>query len=600
MNTLSFKDLQLSEPVMKALASVGYEQPSPIQAQSIPPLLAGRDILGIAQTGTGKTAAFALPLLCNIDPTAQKPQAIVLTPTRELAIQVAEAFQKYASFIKGFHVLPIYGGQDMRVQLRALSRPVHVVVGTPGRVMDHLRKGSLDLKDLKTVVLDEADEMLRMGFIDDVQWILEHTPKERQVALFSATMPKPIQKVTEQYLKNPVEIRITPESKTVDRIDQRYMMVQQNRKLDAITRLMEVEEFDAAIIFVRTKTATQELAEKLEARGYSAAALNGDMNQTQREKAVNSLKNGKLDIVVATDIAARGLDVERITHVINYDIPYDSESYVHRIGRTGRAGREGKAIIIVTPREQRLLRTIEQQIKAPIAEYKLPSAEEVSASRIAAFKTELIATIATVSGRPEQKALQDLVVDLHENHGLEPLDIATTLAWMAQQENPLFVVGGIDDFVVDPSKARRERPNEGRSREQGRDQGRQREDRPRRDRAPTPGAITYRLAVGRSDGAGPGDIVGAIANEAGIDSANIGSIRIADTFSTIELPATISADMLAKIRKIRVRNRELEIREWSDTPPPRREGGSRDDKGGYKGKNPGARSGPRTPREPRS
>ena len=592
MNTLSFKDLQLSEPVMKALASVGYEQPSPIQAQSIPPLLAGRDILGIAQTGTGKTAAFALPLLCNIDPASHKPQAIVLTPTRELAIQVAEAFQKYASFIKGFHVLPIYGGQDMRVQLRALSRPVHVVVGTPGRVMDHLRKGSLDLKDLKTVVLDEADEMLRMGFIDDVQWILEHTPKERQVALFSATMPKPIQKVTEQYLKNPVEIRITPESKTVERIEQLYMMVQQNRKLDAITRLMEVEDFDAAIIFVRTKTATQELADKLEARGYSAAALNGDMNQTQREKAVNSLKNGKLDIVVATDIAARGLDVERITHVINYDIPYDSESYVHRIGRTGRAGRDGKAIIIVTPREQRLLRTIEQQIKTPIAEYKLPSAEEVSASRIAAFKTELIATIATVSGRPEQKALQDLVVDLHENHGLEPLDIATTLAWMAQQENPLFVVGGIDDFVVDPSKARRERPTESRSR----DHSKPREDRPRRDRAPTPGAVTYRLAVGRTDGAGPGDIVGAIANEAGIDSAHIGSIRIADNFSTIELPATLSADLIAKIRKIRVRNRELDIREWSDTPPPRREGGSRDDnRGGYKGKSPA----PRTPRPPR-
>ena len=599
MNTLSFKDLQLSEPVMKALASVGYEQPSPIQAQSIPPLLAGRDILGIAQTGTGKTAAFALPLLCTIDSSAKKPQAIVLTPTRELAIQVAEAFQKYASFIKGFHVLPIYGGQDMRVQLRALTRPVHVVVGTPGRVMDHLRKGSLDLQDLKTVVLDEADEMLRMGFIDDVQWILEHTPKERQVALFSATMPKPIQKVTEQYLKNPVEIRITPESKTVERIEQRFMMVQQNRKLDAITRLMEVEVFDAAIIFVRTKTATQELAEKLEARGYSAAALNGDMNQTQREKTVNGLKKGKLDILVATDIAARGLDVERITHVINYDIPYDSEAYVHRIGRTGRAGRDGKAIIIITPREQRLLRTIEAQIKAPIAEYKLPSAAEVSASRIAAFKNELIATIASVSDRPEQEALQDLVVDLHENHGLEPLDIATTLAWMAQQENPLFVEAGIDDFVVDPSNARRERPNDRSDRgDRGGDRNRNpREDRVRRDRSPTPGTVTYRLAVGRTDGARPGDIVGAIANEAGIDSANIGSIRLADTFSTIELPESMSSDLLNKIRKIRVRNRELDIREWSDKPPARREGGSRDNKsgGGYKGKNPA----PRAPRPPR-
>lgn len=594
MNTLSFKDLQLSEPVMKALASVGYEQPSPIQAQAIPPLLAGRDILGIAQTGTGKTAAFALPLLCTIDSSAKKPQAIVLTPTRELAIQVAEAFQKYAAHIKGFHVLPIYGGQDMRVQLRALTRPVHVVVGTPGRVMDHLRKGSLDLQDLKTVVLDEADEMLRMGFIDDVQWILEHTPKERQVALFSATMPKPIQKVTEQYLKDPVEIRITPESKTVERIEQRFMMVQQNRKMDAITRLMEVEEFDAAIIFVRTKTATQELADKLEARGYSAAALNGDMNQTQREKTVNSLKKGKLDIVVATDIAARGLDVERITHVINFDIPYDGESYVHRIGRTGRAGRDGKAIIIVTPREQRLLRAIESQIKASIGEYKLPTPAEVSASRIAAFKNELIETIATVSARPEQTALQDLVVDLHENHGLEPLDIATTLAWMAQQENPLFVEAGIDDFIVDSSNVRRERPNDRGDRSRN-----PREDRVRRDRSPTPGTITYRLAVGRTDGARPGDIVGAIANEAGIDSANIGSIRLADTFSTIELPDSMSADVLNKIRKIRVRNRELAIREWSDKPPARREGGPRDNKsgGGYKGKNPSSRGAPRPPRD---
>lgn len=580
--TLSFTDLQLTEPVLKALTSVGYEQPSPIQEQSIPPLLEGKDILGVAQTGTGKTAAFALPLLSRIDPKSQKPQAIVLTPTRELAIQVAEAFQKYAKFIKGFHVLPIYGGQDMRVQLRALSRPVQVVVGTPGRVMDHLRKGSLSLSDLKTVVLDEADEMLRMGFIDDVEWILEHTPAERQVALFSATMPAPIQKVTKKYLKSPVHISISPETKTVERIEQSHLLVQQNRKMDALTRILEVESFDAAIVFVRTKTATQELADKLEARGYSAAAINGDLNQNQREKAINNLKKGKLDILIATDVAARGLDVERVSHVINYDIPYDSEAYVHRIGRTGRAGRSGKAIMIITPREQRLLRSIESQIKSKIPAFKLPTAEEVSANRIAEFKELLISNIAETSQKPEQKALQELIVDLHENHELDPLDIATTLAWMAQQENPLFVEAGIDDFILDANSPRgRDRDRSGRNERGSRDRNDRgdrgdrgdRERSPRRNAGPTEGMVTYRLAVGRKDGARPGDIVGAIANEANINSSNIGHIRLADTFSTVELPINLPAETLKQLKKVRVKNREIDLREWSDSPPPKREGG---------------------------
>jgi len=591
MTTPSFKDLQLIEPILKALTSVGYEQPSPIQAQSIPPLLEGKDILGVAQTGTGKTAAFALPLLSNINPKSALPQVIVLTPTRELAIQVAEAFQKYASYLKGFHVLPIYGGQDMRVQLRALKRPVQVVVGTPGRVMDHLRKGSLDLSDLKTVVLDEADEMLRMGFIDDVEWILEHTPKERQVALFSATMPAPIQKVTKKYQNNPVHISITPGSTTVDRIEQRYLLVQQNRKLDAITRIFEVESFDAAIVFVRTKTATLELADKLEARGYSAAAINGDLNQTQREKTINGLKKGKIDILIATDVAARGLDVERISHVINYDIPYDSEAYVHRIGRTGRAGREGKAILIITPREQRLLRTIENATKSKIHLFKMPSAEEVSASRIAEFKEQLIETIAKTTNRPEQSALQALIMDLHENHDLNPLDIATTLAWMAQQENPLFVESGIDDFLLDPKapKAGRDRNDRGSRRERG-DRGdrgdkggrNDRGDRAPRSTGPSEGMVTYRVNVGRRDGVGPGDIVGAIANEGNIDSSKIGHIRLADTFTTVELPTDLAANTLNMLKKVRVKNRELDIREWSEKPP-RREGGKRDGRRSDKG-----------------
>lgn len=355
--TIRFTDLALSEPVLKAIADVGYEQPSPIQAESIPHLLNGDDLLGLAQTGTGKTAAFALPLLTRVDMKLKTPQILVLAPTRELAIQVSEAFQTYAKNIKGFHVLPIYGGQSFDTQLRGLRRGVQVIVGTPGRVMDHLRRKTLDISNLKALVLDEADEMLRMGFIDDVEWILEHTPKERQTALFSATMPKEIRRVTKRYQRDPKEVSIASETRTGENIEQRYWMVSGTNKLDALTRILEVENTDAMIIFVRTKNATVELAEKLEARGYAAAALNGDMNQQLRERTIDRLKNGKLDIVVATDVAARGIDVVRVSHVLNYDIPYDSEAYVHRIGRTGRAGRSGTAILFVAPREKRLLYT---------------------------------------------------------------------------------------------------------------------------------------------------------------------------------------------------------------------------------------------------
>ncbi|VAX13284.1 DEAD-box ATP-dependent RNA helicase DeaD (= CshA), partial [hydrothermal vent metagenome] len=362
----SFETMGLGAPLLRAVKDAGYEVPSPIQAESIPPLLEGHDLLGQAQTGTGKTAAFALPLLSRIDVNQRDPQLLVLAPTRELAIQVAEAFQTYARYLKNFHVVPIYGGQSYDIQLRQLKRGAHVVVGTPGRVMDHMRRGTLKLKGLQALVLDEADEMLRMGFIDDVKWVLEQTPPTRQIALFSATMPKEVRKVAQQHLNKPIEIKVEQRTATAETIHQRYWPVSGLHKLDALTRILEVENFDAMLVFVRTKTATIELAEKLEARGHAAEALNGDIPQKLRERTVDRLKKGQIDILVATDIVARGLDVKRISHVLNYDIPYDVEAYIHRIGRTGRAGAKGEAILFVAPREKRLLRAIEKTIRQPI------------------------------------------------------------------------------------------------------------------------------------------------------------------------------------------------------------------------------------------
>jgi ATP-dependent RNA helicase DeaD len=370
---LSFAELDLPQFLQDTLSKVGYEKPSPIQQATIPVLLQGKDVVGMAQTGTGKTAAFALPILAKIDLSQSRTQALVLCPTRELAIQVAEAFQTYAAGMRGFHVLPIYGGQDMGRQLTGLRRGAHVVVGTPGRLLDHLNRKTIDLSQLNTLVLDEADEMLRMGFIDDVEAILENTPKTRQVALFSATMPAPIRAVAEKYLNDPQEIRIQSAISTNEDIEQFYWLVQGTSKLDALTRILEVEDFDAMLIFVRTKTSTVDLAEKLSARGFAASPLNGDMNQAIRTRTVEQLKNGQLDILVATDVAARGLDVDRLSHVMNYDIPYDDEAYVHRIGRTGRAGRSGKAILFVAPRERRLLQSIEKTTRKKITQMELPT-----------------------------------------------------------------------------------------------------------------------------------------------------------------------------------------------------------------------------------
>ncbi|MGB3270522.1 MAG: DEAD/DEAH box helicase, partial [Rhodanobacter sp.] len=430
-----FGALALHPDVQRVLADVGYEAPSPIQAATIPPLLEGRDVLGQAQTGTGKTAAFALPILSRIERKPGKPQALVLAPTRELAIQVAEAFQTYAAHLSGFQVLPIYGGQSYGPQLHSLKRGVHVVVGTPGRVIDHLDKGTLDLSELKFLVLDEADEMLRMGFIDDVEKVLQATPPQRQVALFSATMPTQIRKIAQRHLKEPVEVTIKASTTTAANIHQRYWFVSGMHKLDALTRILEAEPFDAMIIFARTKQATEELAEKLQARGLAAAAINGDIAQAQRERVIQQLKDGKLDILVATDVAARGLDVERISHVLNYDIPYDTESYVHRIGRTGRAGRSGEAILFVSPRERGMLHAIERATRQPIEQMQLPSVETVNDVRIGKFKQRITDMLA----QGDLGQFQQLVEQYEQEHNVPAVEIAAALARIAQGDQPLLL-----------------------------------------------------------------------------------------------------------------------------------------------------------------
>ena len=431
----SFKDLALDKALLKALDDVGYETPSPIQAETIPLLLEGRDIIGQAQTGTGKTAAFALPLISNLDLKQKDPQILVLAPTRELAIQVAEAFQTYAKHTKGFHVLPVYGGQDYKGQISALKRGVHVVVGTPGRVMDHIRKGTLKLKGIQALVLDEADEMLRMGFIDDVEWILEQTPAERQIALFSATMPQQIRRIATRYLNNPEQVTIKTKTTTVDTIRQRFWPVSGVHKLDALTRILEAETFDGIIIFVRTKTSTVDLTDKLQARGYAATALNGDIAQNQRERTIQQLKKGKLDILVATDVAARGLDVDRISHVINYDIPTDTEAYVHRIGRTGRAGRKGDAILFVAPREKRLLSAIERATKKKIEMMELPSTELINDKRVADFKQKITDTL----GNDDLGLFTQLIEQYQQEHNIPAEEIAAAIAYMSQGDTPFFL-----------------------------------------------------------------------------------------------------------------------------------------------------------------
>ncbi|RKZ87573.1 MAG: ATP-dependent helicase [Gammaproteobacteria bacterium] len=550
-----FSELGLSEPVLKAVNQAGYETPSPIQAQSITPLIEGRDLLGQAQTGTGKTAAFSLPLLSRLDVKAKKPQMLVLAPTRELAIQVAEAIQSYAKYMKGLHVLPIYGGQSMGIQLRQLQRSPQVIVGTPGRILDHLRRGTLKLGELKSLVLDEADEMLRMGFIDDVETILKETPDSRQVALFSATMPGPIHRVATRYLKDPVEIRIKSKTSTMETINQRYWQVTGMHKLEALTRILEVEEFDAMIIFVRTKNATAELAEKLEARGYSSSPLNGDMNQAAREKAIERMKKGKLDILVATDVAARGLDIDRISHVINYDIPYDTESYVHRIGRTGRAGRTGTAILFVSPREKRMLFAIEKATRQPIEKMQLPSTEDIADRRVMQFTQMLSETIES----QDLSFFQEVIAHYQESHDADPLEVAAALTYLVQKTRPLKPV-----VHVRPPRAEREQGSRRDRSDRSERPNRSERTSPRRGNQPErhrseDGMQTYRVEVGRTHGVEVKNIVGAIANEAGIDSKDIGRISLQDEYSTVDLPEGMPKDLFQQLRKVWVCNKQLEL-----------------------------------------
>ena len=558
---LSFQQLALSEPILKALNDVGYETPSPIQAETIPLLLSGRDVLGQAQTGTGKTAAFALPALSNIDVNQRDPQILVLAPTRELAIQVAEAFHKYAKHIKGFNVLPIYGGQEYGGQIRSLKRGVHAVVGTPGRVMDHIRKGTLNLDGLKTLVLDEADEMLRMGFIDDVEWILEQTPKTRQIALFSATMPTQVRRIATAHLTNPAEITIKMKTATANLIRQRFWPVSGMHKLDALTRILEAETFDGMIIFVRTRIATVEVAEKLSARGFAASALNGDIPQAQRERTVDQLKKGKLDILVATDVAARGLDVERISHVVNYDIPHDTEAYIHRIGRTGRAGREGDAILFVAPRERRMLNAIERATSKKIELMELPSTELINDKRIAQFKQAIADTLAT-----EDLGLFKHLVEQYQNeHNVPAIEIASALAKLVQGDSPLLLQ---HKPVTRADKAWESRGNDQpRTRDRGKGSERsERPQRPRKDAPPEKGMQRFRIEVGHIHKVMPGNIVGAIANEANIDAQNIGRINIFDDHSTIDLPADMPEDIYAGLKKVWVAGQTLNISREGEAP----------------------------------
>lgn len=546
---ISFADLNLPAFLLSALKEVGYEKPSPIQQATIPIILSGSDVVGMAQTGTGKTAAFALPILSKIDLKQHHPQALVLCPTRELAIQVAEAFQTYASHMKGFHVLPVYGGQDMRGQLRGLKRGAHVIVGTPGRLLDHLERRSLDLSQIKNIVLDEADEMLRMGFIDDVEMILQKTPEQRQAALFSATMPAPIRKVAQKYLRNPKEVRIETKVTTNENIQQNYWLVSGTNKLDALTRILEVEDFDGMLIFVRTKTATVELSDKLNARGFSSSALNGDMNQQLRQRTVEQLKNGKLDIVVATDVAARGLDVERISHVLNYDIPYDDETYVHRIGRTGRAGRSGKAILFVAPRERRLLQSIEKTTRQPITPMHLPTRDDLIGRRSKSFKEQVV----TALGHQDSTLFQKIVEDICSENNISPMEVATSLVYLLQKDRPL--IPSVTDTPKHEFKSEKG--------DFGKERKKKKTDRRDFDAGTEVGMERYRLELGHRDQVKPGEIVGAIANEADIEGKHIGQIKIFDDYTTVDLPEGMPKEVFQILQKTRVRGKPLGLSKFT-------------------------------------
>ena len=555
----SFADLGLDDRVLKALRDVGYENPTPIQEATIPALLQGRHVVGLAQTGTGKTAAFALPILSRLDLRQKAPQALVLAPTRELALQVCEAFEKYASWMRGVHVLPVYGGQAYGVQLSALRRGVHVVVGTPGRIMDHLEKGTLDLTELRFLVLDEADEMLKMGFAEDVETILSDTPDDKHVALFSATMPAQIRRISKKYLQDPVEITVKTTPQTAPNIRQRFLNVSYPQKVDALTRILEVENFEGMIVFVRTKNETETLAERLRARGFSATAINGDIAQNQRERTVGQLRSGKLDILVATDVAARGLDVERVSHVVNFDIPTDPESYVHRIGRTGRAGRSGQAISFVTPRERHLLKAIERTTRQSLEPMQLPTVEDINATRLGRFDEAITAALAS----DEVEVYRDVIAHYVREHDVPEADVAAALAVVLQGDEPM-LLGPEDEPVAGPPRTGGQSP--------GWSEQRPGAERPVRsapgDRAQRGGArrrsdgrpmATYRISVGRRQKVEPRQIVGAIANEGGLGREDFGHIDIRADHSLVELPENLPAETWARLRGTRISGQLIQL-----------------------------------------
>jgi ATP-dependent RNA helicase DeaD len=548
--TITFKDLALSAPVLKAVEAVGYDAPSPIQAQIIPLMLDGHDVVGQAQTGTGKTAAFALPILSKIDAHKRKPQALVLVPTRELAIQVSEAFQRYASGLPGLGILPLYGGQDYEIQLRQLRRGAHVIVGTPGRVMDHLRRHTLRLEGKIMLVLDEADEMLNMGFLEDVKWILEQIPAERQTALFSATLPSEIRIIAHKYLKSPKEVTVKMRTKTADKINQHYWLVDRLHKLDALSRILEAEPVDGALVFVRTKTETVELSEKLNARGFATAPLNGDLKQKDRERTVDRLKNGQLDILVATDIAARGLDVKRISHVFNYDIPFDTETYIHRVGRTGRAGASGEAIIFISAKEKRMLYAIEKATGKAIKPLVLPTADAVNQLRIVEFKNKLSDALAD----PGIDIYTGLLEKFIEESGQPPIKVAAAMAKLLQGKSPFLLED--KPFKPEAQRPAYERPSNDRDKPFRKSKTFEKGDEPRapRDKGP---ADTYKVNVGRSHGLEIKHLVGAIANEGGLRGTSINHIRMYDTYATVDLPAGLSSQVIKRLQATLVAGRPM-------------------------------------------
>jgi ATP-dependent RNA helicase DeaD len=552
--------------LLKALEAVGYQEPSPIQKAAIPELMLGRDLVGQAQTGTGKTAAFALPMLAALDPDQRKPQVLVLAPTRELALQVAEAFNSYASHLPGVRTLAIYGGADFRDQIHQLKRGVQIVVGTPGRVMDHMRQGTLDLSSLRALVLDEADEMLRMGFIDDVEWVLEQLPEQRQVVLFSATMPPEIRRISQKYLNAPAEITIKQKAADATRIRQRFLMVHAPHKQAALERVLEAETSEGVIIFARTKAITLTVAESLEQHGYDVAVLNGDVPQAQRERTIERLKSGQVDVLVATDVAARGLDVERISLVINYDIPFDSEAYVHRIGRTGRAGRSGDAILFLTPRERRFLGGMERAVGKPIEEMEVPSNATINQNRLDRMRTKLTNCLQTPASSEQERALlSEILQRIAQEQGSSPEQLALAALELSLVGKPLLLQGE-ENFqqVRQNGPGRDVGRDRGRGREIGREVGRDlgRGAAPRGERPvgpPEDHMERFRVELGWRDRIKPGNIVGAIANEAGLNGRSIGRIQIFDTHSTVDLPKGMPEDVFQGLRQLRVMNKPLQL-----------------------------------------